>query len=111
MATFILYPQNADKVSTEEDTMEWDKYTQDKFRTMISKIPVFHRHITENAITIKAAENAKERNAAKVEEIDVISAFFSDVPTPFYSMMVRLLDQTGFDYKKYGFPKNGNHKT
>jgi len=87
--------------------MDWDTKTQEKFRNMIAKIPVFHRHITENAVTIRAAENAKGRNAVKIEEEDVISAFFSDVPSPFYSMMVRLLEQTGFDYKKYGFPRQG----
>ena len=86
--------------------MDWDIKTQEKFKVMISKIPVFHRHITENAVTIKAAENAKARNSARIEEQDVIGAFFSDVPSPFYSMMVRLLEQTGFDYKKYGFPRN-----
>lgn len=72
---------------------------------MISKIPVFHRHITEEVVTKRAQENARQRQALQVEEQDIISAFFSDVPTPFYSMMVRLLEQTGFDYKKYGFPK------
>jgi len=91
--------------------MDWDTKTQEKFRAMIAKMPVFHRHITENAVTIRAAENASARKSAKVEEEDVINAFFSDVPNPFYSMMVRLLDQSGFDYKKYGFPKNGNHKS
>lgn len=89
--------------------MDWDPATQQKFKLFISRIPVFHRHITEKVVIQKAEENAAERNSGRIEEIDVISAFFSDVPSPFYSMMVRLLDQTGFDYKKYGFPKNGNH--
>jgi len=86
--------------------MDWDIKTQEKFKVMIAKIPVFHRHITENAVTLKAAEIAKARSAVRVEEQDIITAFFSDVPTPFYSMMVRLLEQTGFDYRKYGFPKS-----
>ena len=73
---------------------------------MIAKIPIFHRGITENAITIKAEEHAVARSSKQVEEVDVVTAFFSDVPSPFYSMMVRLLDQSGFDYKKYGYPKN-----
>jgi len=77
---------------------------------MISKIPVFHRGITEEAVTKKAEENARLRKSKQIEEEDVISAFFSDVPSPFYSMMVRLLEQVGFDYRKYGFPKNGNLK-
>lgn len=85
--------------------MDWEKATQEKFKVMVAKIPVFHRRITEEAITQKAEENAELRNTKIVQEEDVISAFFSDVPSPFYSMMVRLLDETGFDYKKYGFPK------
>lgn len=88
--------------------MEWEKSTQEKFKMMVSKIPVFHRRITEEAVTRKAEENAKLRNANLIQEEDVIVAFFSDVPSPFYSMMMRLLEQSGFDYKKYGFPKNGN---
>ena len=85
--------------------MEWDRATQEKLKNLVAKIPVFHRHITEEAVTKGAEENARARNSAKVEEIDVIRTFFSDVPSPFYSMMVRLLEQTGFEYKKYGFPK------
>lgn len=85
--------------------MNWDSKTEDKFRVFISKIPVFHRHITEAAVVKMAEENVKARNGSKVEEQDVVSAFFSGVPSPFYSMMLRLLEQTGFDYKKYGFPR------
>jgi len=85
--------------------MEWEQVTQDKLKAMVAKIPVFHRRITELAVTKGAEENALGRKAVKVEEIDVINAFFSDVPAAFYSMMVRLLEQSGFDYKKYGFPK------
>ncbi len=90
--------------------MNWERNTQEKFRGMISKIPVFHRRITEEAIVKRAQENALMRNAAQIQEEDVISAFFYDVPSPFYSMMVRLMEQTGFDYHKYGFPRNGNNK-
>jgi len=90
--------------------MTWDTKTQEKFKSMISKIPIFHRHITEEAVVKQAQENALLRKADKIEEVDVIGAFFTDVPSPFYSMMIRLLEQSSFDYKKYGFPKNGNHK-
>lgn len=85
--------------------MLWEKEVEEKFNTLISKIPVFHRRITEAVVRQKAQENAGKRLSASVQEEDVISAFFSDVPSPFYSMMVRLLGQNGFDYKKYGFPK------
>lgn len=85
--------------------MEWEIRTQEKFRLMISKMPIFHRRIAEEAVTKKAEENAQKRNARLVEEQDVIAALFSDVPKPFYSLMIRLLEDVGFDYRKYGFPK------
>jgi hypothetical protein len=87
------------------ENMNWDSKTEEKFKVFISKIPVFHRHITEVAVVKIAEENARLRKSVEVAEEDVIAAFFSGVPSPFYSMMVRLLGQTGFDYKKYGFPK------
>jgi hypothetical protein len=90
--------------------MDWNPQVKAHFQQMTAKIPVFHRHITEEAVVKRAQENAAARHASQVEEEDVIAAFFSDVPSPFYSMMIRLLDQNGFDYKKYGYPKNGNHK-
>jgi len=85
--------------------MDWNPEVKLIFNAFIAKIPVFHRHITEEAVTKRAQELAKSRNSNLVQEEDVISAFFSDVPSPFYSMMIRLLEQTGFDYKKYGYPK------
>lgn len=86
--------------------MVWETKTEEKFKALISRIPVFHRRITESVVMRQAQNNALLRKSAQVEEQDVIAAFFSDVPSPFYSMMVRLLEQSGFDYKKYGFPKN-----
>ncbi len=85
--------------------MEWDHEVKERLRVMISRIPVFHRHITQEAVTKRAEELARARGSGHVEEQDVVSAFFSDVPSPFYSMMVRLLEESGFDYRKYGFPK------
>ncbi|MFH0814171.1 MAG: hypothetical protein V2A69_15240 [Pseudomonadota bacterium] len=85
--------------------MDWEKTTKGKFELMISKMPVFHRGVAQLAVSKKAEENTLLRDSKLVEEHDVIRAFFSEVPTPFYSMMVRLLEHTGFDYKKYGFPK------
>ena len=90
--------------------MEWETKTLARFEQMVAKIPVFHRGIAQEAVTKKAEEIAKARNALSVEEQDVIAAFFLDVPSPFFSMMVRLLEQSGFDYKKYGYPRNSNHK-
>jgi len=86
--------------------MVWEAATESKFKLLISKIPVFHRHITESVVSKVAEQNAGLRHSSCVQEQDVIGAFFSDVPSPFYSMMVRLLEQNDFDYRKYGYPKN-----
>ena len=85
--------------------MQWEPGIQAKFNLFISKIPIFHRRMTQEAVTKQAEQIAAARQASQVEEQDVVAAFFSDVPSPFYSMMIRLLDQMGFDYKKYGLPK------
>ena len=85
--------------------MNWENKTEEKFKLMISKIPVFHRTITQEAVIKRAEELAKSRDSSLIEEQDVLGAFFTDVPSPFYSMMIRLMEQTGFDYKKYGYPK------
>ncbi len=90
--------------------MNWEPKTKERFDVMIAKIPVFHRRITQEIVIKRSEEIAQSRKSSEVQEQDVVGAFFSDVPSPFYSMMVRLLDQAGFDYKKYGFPKNNNNK-
>jgi len=87
-------------------TMSWDKEVEEKFQNMTNKLPTFHRHMAVETVTSQAEKNAKARDSNIVQEEDVVSAFFSDVPSPFYSMMVSLLEKSGFDYKKYGFPKN-----
>lgn len=90
--------------------MDWVPKTREKFELIIAKMPVFHRRIAEEAVSQKAEENARVRNSSQVQEEDLVNAFFSDVPIPFYSMMIRLLEQCGLDYKKYGFPRNNNIK-
>ena len=49
----------------------------------------------------KAEINAKERNSAKVEQDDIVSAFLTEVPKAFYSLMIRLMDEVGFNYQRF----------
>jgi hypothetical protein len=88
-----------------ETKMSWEKSTEERFQKMLAKMPIFHRHMTEVGATQKAEANAKARGARTVEENDLLEAMFSEVPLQFYSLMVRLLDQVGFDYKKHGLPR------
>lgn len=93
---------------SEHITMSWEKTTEERFNKMLSKMPIFHRHMTEVGATQKAEENAKTRGSRTVEEEDLMRAMFSEVPMQFYSLMIKLLDDVGFDYKKYNLPvKNG----
>jgi hypothetical protein len=90
--------------------MTWEKTTEEKFKKMLGKMPIFHRHMTEVTATEKAEKNAKARGSRVVEEGDLMRAMFSEVPLQFYSLMIRLLDDAGFDYKKYDLPnQNGTH--
>jgi len=94
-------------MASNEKTLEWEKEAFKKFELMINKMPVFHRRMADRAVKEKAQALAKARGACLVEEQDIIQAFFTEVPTPFYSLMIRLLEDVKFDYKKYGLLKNG----
>lgn len=83
----------------------WQENVKEKFDLFISKMPLFHRRIAENLITDGATKNAQARGTNTISEEDLLRAIFSGVPTPFYTVMLRLLDEVGFDYKKYGLPK------
>ena len=81
--------------------LEWEEKAYQKYQTMLSKIPLFHREITKQVVKKKAPMLALERGASFVEEEDIIKAFLSEVPKAFYSLMIRLMDEVKFDYKKY----------
>lgn len=81
--------------------LQWDEEVLKKFNQMIAKMPLFHRRIAEDLVRNKSEANARARSSNAVEEKDVVSAFFSEVPKPFYSLMIRLLDGVGFNYKEY----------
>lgn len=81
--------------------MPWDFKTQEKFIVMIAKIPLFHREIAREVVEKKAQLNAQARGSSCVEEIDVVDAFFTEVPKAFYSLMIRILDEAGLSYEKH----------
>jgi len=81
--------------------LEWEKAALTKFNKMIERIPLFHRKIAKTVVVKKAQINAQQRNASVVEEADILRAFFSEVPNTFYSLMIRLFDEVGFDYRPY----------
>jgi len=85
----------------ENQPIKWDAEVEKKFHLMTGKIPLFHRQMAERVAKVGAEENARARNSSLIEEEDVVRAFLAEVPKPFYSMMIKLFEDVGFNYKKY----------
>ncbi len=85
----------------EQNICEWEEKALEKYNLMLSKIPLFHREITKEVVDKQAVINAQERGSKIVEEKDILKSFFSDVPKAFYSLMIRIMDDIGFDYKEF----------
>ena len=81
-------------------TMKWEAGALAKYNRMLNLIPIFHRGLAKEVVNKKAEQNAVARKSPQVEEADIVSAFFSEVPKAFYSLMVRILDEAGFDTAK-----------
>ena len=79
--------------------LKWEESALKKYQLIISKIPLFHREIAKIVVDKKAEINAQKRGASVIEEKDIVSAFQSEVPKAFYSLMIRLFDEVGFNYK------------
>ena len=81
--------------------MQWDAVALAKYNKMLNLIPIFHRGLAKEVVNIKAEQNAQDRKSPQVQEEDIVKAFVSEVPKAFYSLMVRIMHDAGFDYKKY----------
>jgi hypothetical protein len=82
-------------------TMPWEQTAHDKYTKMLRLIPVFHRSIAQEVVNKKAELIAQDRKSSQVEEADIVQAFLTEVPKAFYSLMIRIMDEVGLDYKKY----------
>ena len=86
---------------TIQTSMNWDAVALGKYNKMLNLIPVFHRRLAKEVVNKKAEQGAVARGSSTVEEIDIVHAFLTEVPKAFYSLMIRIMDEVGFDYKKY----------
>ena len=84
-----------------QTNMQWDALALSKYNKMLNLIPIFHRRLAQEVVNKKAEQAAVARGSSTVEEVDIVQAFLAEVPKAFYSLMVRIMDQVGFDYKKY----------
>ena len=88
-------------MSDTQTEIQWESVARQKYDKMISIMPTFHRGIAKEVVDKKAVINAQERGSNQVEESDIIKAFLTEVPKAFYSLMIRIMDEVGFDSKKY----------
>ena len=79
--------------------MAWEPAALAKYNKMLNLIPIFHRRIAKEVVNKKAEQNAQARSSAQVEEKDIVAAFTTEVPKAFYSLMIRIMDEVGLDYR------------
>lgn len=81
----------------------WDDKTKEIFDLLMSKIPSIHRDMAESMASSKSEEMARDRNSSVVQEQDVAKAMFTGVPSLFKPLMIKIMDDCQFDYRKHGF--------
>ena len=85
--------------------IDWDKATEEKFRQMIERIPVFLRTIAKEQVSQKAENIVQGDNRSEISEKDMVDAFFATTPFGFHGPMKCDMIELGIDYTKYGYPK------
>ncbi len=82
-------------------SIDWNKKTEEKFSRIIENLPQFHRSIAQRLIKEKSEELAKDRASKEVEDKDLFTAFFQEIPPAFKEMLKRLLTKLEIDYSEY----------
>ena len=84
-----------------QTNMQWNEEALSKYNKLLNMIPTFHRRLAQEVVNKKAESSAVARGSAMVEESDIVQAFLTEVPKAFYSLMIRIMGEVGFVYKKY----------
>ena len=85
--------------------MNWEKSTEEKFKQLIEKVPVFLRAIAQDKVSKKAENLAQKESRTQVSEKDLVDAFFAETPFGFHGPMKTDMETIGIDYSKYGHKK------
>lgn len=86
-------------------SISWDQATEEKFKQLIAKMPIFVRDTAKREITRKAESLVAKDNRRVITEKDMVDAFFAETPFGFQGMMKNDLSLFGIDYIKYGYDK------
>ena len=81
--------------------IKWNKETEETFQKVIDHLPQFHKSIAEQLVKERSEELARARSCEYVEDKDLITAFFQEVPPAFKEMMKRRFAYLNIDYAQY----------
>ena len=81
----------------------WDKTTEEKFKQMTAKIPVFLRGIAQDKVSKRAESLVQKDNRIEVTEKDMVDAFFLETPFGFHGPMKTDMESLGINSTKYGY--------
>jgi len=85
--------------------MNWEKDTEEKFKKIVDKVPMFLREMAKTKVATKAEKLAEAAGRGAVSEKDLVDAFFSETPFGFHGPLKCDLEALGVDYVKYGHPR------
>jgi hypothetical protein len=83
----------------------WEPSAKIKFDQLIERIPIFMRGIAQEKVSQKAESLIKKEGRARIEEKDMVDAFFAETPFGFHGPMKHDMQEVGIDYTKYGYGK------
>jgi len=87
-----------------ESEISWDDHTQQQFKQLIDKIPVFLRSIAKEKVSKRAETIVRDDNRTMISEKDMVDAFFIETPFGFHGPLKTDMEEIQIDYAKYGHP-------
>lgn len=94
-----------DNSEKQEVNISWDETTEEQFKKLIGKIPVFLRSTAEKKVSQKAECIVSEDHRTVIGEKDLVDAFFAETPFGFHGPLKCDMEEFQIDYTKYGYPK------
>ena len=88
------------------NNITWEKTTEEKFKALLEKIPIFMRPIAQEKVSKKARSLVAQAGRSEVTEKDLVDAFFAETPGGFQAPMKHDMETLGIDYTKYGYEKD-----
>lgn len=82
--------------------MDWDQETDQKFKKLLEKIPIFLRDIAKEKVAKKAENLAETEHQSQVTEKNLVDALFEETPFGFHGPLKTDMESIGIDYTQYG---------